>query len=136
MEELLKLPVHRVDPLEASPFKESLSVTVQELSSEISFSELLGAACAPRLLGLDLLPVEIRQQQSQRELFERHWPANGVATLRVETHRLPAGAQVLETTPADLPVRLLPDGRLELRVAKIIPPNGSITVHIRYRQPR
>ncbi len=72
----------------------------------------------------------------ERELFERHWPANGVATLRVETHRLPAGAQVLETTPADLPVRLLPDGRLELRVAKIIPPNGSITVHIRYRQPR
>jgi hypothetical protein len=66
----------------------------------------------------------------------RHWPSAGVGTLRVETYCLPAGAQVVETTPANLPVRLLPDGRLELRTAKIIPPNGSITVRIRYRQPQ
>jgi len=71
----------------------------------------------------------------EREYFMRHWPSAGVATLRIETYRLPAGAQVIETTPADLPVRLLSNGRLELRTAKIIPPNGSITVRIRYSQP-
>ena len=70
------------------------------------------------------------------EHFEQHWPATGVATLRVEIYRLPAGAQVLETTPVDLPRRQLADGRLELRAEKIIPPNGSITVRIRYRQPQ
>jgi hypothetical protein len=69
----------------------------------------------------------------EREFFMRHWPSTGVGTLRVETHRLPAGAQVLETTPANLPTRILPDGRVELRVEKIIPPNGSITVRIRFQ---
>ncbi len=71
----------------------------------------------------------------EREYFMRHWPANGVATLRVETYRLPTGAQVLKTTPADTTRHQLPDGRLELRTTKIIPPNGSITVRIRFRQP-
>ena len=70
----------------------------------------------------------------EREFFMRHWPCTGVGTLRVETYRLPAGAQVLDTTPANLPTRILPDGRVELRVEKIIRPNGSITVFIRFRQ--
>ncbi len=69
IEASLELPVQRVDPLEVSPFRESLSVTAQELSPEVSFSELLGAACAPRLLGLDLLPVEIQIQQARQKLF-------------------------------------------------------------------
>jgi len=68
VETLLELPVYRVDPLEASPLRESLSVTAQEFSTEISFSELLGAACAPRLLGLDLLPLETRWQQAKDAL--------------------------------------------------------------------
>lgn len=71
----------------------------------------------------------------EREYFMRHWPFSGVGTLRVETFRLPAGTQVLETTPADMTARQLPDGRLELRAVKIIPPNGSISVHIRFRPP-
>jgi hypothetical protein len=70
----------------------------------------------------------------KREFFLRHWPSNGVGTLRIETCRLPAGARVLETTPANLPTRVLPDGRVELRVEKNIPPNGSITVRIRFQQ--
>ncbi|MBI3333015.1 MAG: hypothetical protein HYZ93_02865 [Candidatus Omnitrophica bacterium] len=67
----LGIPVHWVDPLEASPFRESLSATAQELSPEASFSELLGAACAPNLLGLDLLPLETRWQQAQEALFRK-----------------------------------------------------------------
>ncbi len=70
LERGLNLPVRRVDPLEASPFRESLAVTAQGLSPEVSFSELLGAACAPKLLELDLLPVEIRQER-ERRLFLR-----------------------------------------------------------------
>jgi len=30
--------------------------------------------------------------------------------------------------------RQLPDGRLELRTQKIVPPGGSITVRIRFQQ--
>ena len=68
MEQHLGIPVQRVDPLEISPFRESLSVTARELSPEVSFTELLGAACAPRMLGLDLLPLEIRRQQAGQQL--------------------------------------------------------------------
>ena len=67
-EQVLGLPVQQVDPLEISPFRESLSVTARDLAPEVSFTELLGAACAPRMLGLDLLPLEIRTQQVQQQL--------------------------------------------------------------------
>ena len=69
LETILELPIRRIDPLEASPFRESLSVTAQELVPEVSFSELLGAACAPRLLELDLLPLEVRRQRDRQLLF-------------------------------------------------------------------
>ena len=71
LERILGLPVHRVDPLEASPFKETLSVTAQELAPEVSFSELLGVACAPRLLELDLLPVEAQWDLARQAFFHR-----------------------------------------------------------------
>ena len=38
IERELGISVRRVDPLESSPFRESLSVTVQEFSSEVSFA--------------------------------------------------------------------------------------------------
>ena len=69
------------------------------------------------------------------EYFQQHWPATGAATLRIDTYRLPAGARVLETVPADMTRRQISDGRLQLRTHKIIPPNDSITVRIRFRQP-
>lgn len=71
LEVLLELPIRRIDPLERSPFREALSVTVQEFSPEVSFSELLGVACAPRLLGLDLLPIEARWQQVKTALLSQ-----------------------------------------------------------------
>lgn len=69
LEAALELPVHRVDPLERSPFPESLSVVAQGISPEVSFSELLGVACGVRLLGLDLLPTENRISQAKEALF-------------------------------------------------------------------
>ena len=64
----LNLPVLRIDPLESSPLRESLSVTVQELEPEVSFSDLLGTACSPRMLQLDLLPWETQLQRAQERL--------------------------------------------------------------------
>jgi len=70
------------------------------------------------------------------EFSEQHWPANDAATLRVETYCLPAGAEVIETAPADMTQRRLFNGRVELHTQKIIPPGSHIAVHIRYRLPR
>jgi Tfp pilus assembly protein PilN len=67
----LGLPVHTVDPLEASPFRDMLALAAREVAPEISFSELLGVASAPRMLELDLLPVETRHDQLRAGLF-RH----------------------------------------------------------------
>lgn len=69
LEAALGVPVHRLDPLESSPFRDSLSVAVQEFSSEISFSDLLGVVCAPGLLKLDLLPLETRWKQAREQMF-------------------------------------------------------------------
>jgi len=59
----LGLPIHAVDPLETSPFGDMLAVAVREAAPEVSFSELLGVASAPRMLELDLLPEETRHDQ-------------------------------------------------------------------------
>ena len=71
LEATLGLPVHRVDPLEASPFKDTLAVTVQDVAPEVSFSELLGVVCAPRLLELDFLPLETRWEQARASVFQQ-----------------------------------------------------------------
>lgn len=57
LEASLGLPVERVD------LPQGLS------SMEVSFTELLGAVCAPRLLGLDLLPMEVRERQTKQALL-------------------------------------------------------------------
>ena len=69
LETTLGLPVHHVDPLEVSPFKNTLAVTLHDMAPEISFSELLGVVCAPRLLELDLLPLETRLGQARQSVF-------------------------------------------------------------------
>ena len=88
LETALELPVRRVDPLERSPFREALSVTAQELSPEVSFSELLGVVCAPRLLELDLLPQEIRLERMRSKLA---WEWRKTAALAVAALFLVAG---------------------------------------------
>ena len=76
-----------------------------------------------------------RLNDGEFEFVERHFPGiPGAAALRRETYPVPAGAQVLETAPPDMNRRQLPDGRIELRTRKIIPPDGNITVRIRFQQ--
>jgi beta-lactamase regulating signal transducer with metallopeptidase domain/HEAT repeat protein len=61
-----------------------------------------------------------------------HWPATDQPTRRVETYLLPAGAELISTTPEDMQ-RRTKDGRTELHVEKMIPAAGSITTAFQYR---
>ena len=71
LEATLGLPVHRIDPLERSPFRDALALAAKELVPEISFSDLLGVVCVPRLLDLDLLPLETRLGQARQAAFRQ-----------------------------------------------------------------
>ena len=62
-----------------------------------------------------------------------HTPGGNAPTRRVEIFRLPHGAELLETTPADLPHHVLEDGRVEILVDTIIPTGGSLLTEFRYR---
>jgi len=66
------------------------------------------------------------------EYAMRHWPAAEGRTRRIEVHRLPAGATLLDKEPGDLHQRVR-DGRLELFVDRLIPPGDSIEVIYHYR---
>jgi hypothetical protein len=68
------------------------------------------------------------------QYYMRHSPAAGQPTQRVETYLLPAGAELISTTPKDIEKRTK-DGRIELHVEKMIPPDGSITTSFQYRVP-
>ncbi len=61
-----------------------------------------------------------------------HSPAYGGDTHRVEVHRLPAGAILLDKQPADL-AETMNAGRIELQIDRMIPPGGSLEVSYRYR---
>lgn len=60
LERELGCAVHRVDSAEQSFLKDSVRGLIRELGQEISFSDLLGAACGVQSLSLDLLPLESR----------------------------------------------------------------------------
>ena len=64
----------------------------------------------------------------------RHSPAVDEPTQRVETYLLPAGAELISTTPDDMG-RQTKDGRIEPHVEKMIPTGGSITTSFWYRMP-
>lgn len=72
LEAALELPVQRVDPTEGGPLRESLRSVLQAVQPELTFSDLLGAALSPRLLELDLLPVENRLERA-RQALTREW---------------------------------------------------------------
>jgi RNA polymerase sigma factor (sigma-70 family) len=63
-----------------------------------------------------------------------HSPEYNGDTHRIEVHRLPAGAVLLEKHPADL-AQTVNDGQIELRIDKMIPPGDSLEVSFRYRLP-
>jgi len=73
----------------------------------------------------------VKQRDDKFTYYMRHFPG-GRQTRRIEVYTLPAGAELLQTTPADMPRREV-DGRIQLFVEKMIPPKGSITTAFKYR---
>ncbi|MCK4564086.1 MAG: hypothetical protein KAU94_05395, partial [Verrucomicrobia bacterium] len=61
-----------------------------------------------------------------------HTPGGNVPIRRVEIFRLPKGAGLLETTPADLPHHMR-NGQIEILVDTVIPIGGSLLTEFRYR---
>ena len=66
------------------------------------------------------------------EYSMRHRPLSQYRTRRIEWHRLPPGACLLEKQPNDLHERVR-DGRLELFIDRLIPPGDSLEIAYRFR---
>jgi hypothetical protein len=64
--------------------------------------------------------------------YMKHHPSTGSKTRRIETYLLPAGAKLISAKPANFK-KQVKDGRLELKVDKVIEPGGSITTEIVYK---
>lgn len=74
----------------------------------------------------------IADQADTYRYYMTHSPSTGQPTLRIESFLLPPGAEVLSMFPAEMQ-RGEKDGRIELRVEKVIPANGSMTTSFTYR---
>jgi hypothetical protein len=102
-----------------------------KLNKPVAPGELLVYSSDSSMAGL------IKPVRGKKGVFEyrmQHWPNAGQPTRRIEIYRLPAGAKVVQTTPANMP-RRVKDGRTELYVEKLIPAGGSILTVIRYELP-
>jgi hypothetical protein len=64
--------------------------------------------------------------------YMTHSPATGVPTLRIEEYLLPEGAELLSTLSDDM-VQSEKDGRIVLRVEKVIPAGGNLTTSFKYK---
>jgi HEAT repeat protein len=64
--------------------------------------------------------------------FMAHSPGTNKPTRRIETYRLPEGAELVSTTPKDMAHRTK-DGRIELYIEEMIPIGGNITTAFQYR---
>jgi hypothetical protein len=66
--------------------------------------------------------------------FMVHSPAADQPVLRIETYLLPKDAVFISTSTPDIQ-KTEKDGRIELRVEKVVPANGSITTEFQYQLP-
>ncbi|GAG41662.1 unnamed protein product, partial [marine sediment metagenome] len=64
--------------------------------------------------------------------FMNHYPAAGQPVLRIETYLLPENAIFLSTSTPELQ-KTQKDGRIELRVEKVIPTDGSLMTEFQYK---
>jgi len=64
--------------------------------------------------------------------FMVHSPSAGQPVLRIETYLLPEDAVFISTSTPDIQ-KTEKDGRIELRVEKVVPANGSITTEFQYK---
>jgi hypothetical protein len=74
----------------------------------------------------------IADQADTYRYYMTHSPNAGQPVLRIEHYLLPEGAELLSTFPEDLQ-RGEKDGRIELRVEKVIPAHGSMTTSFTYK---
>ncbi len=100
-----------------------------EFNEPIGPGEVIEYSHEGRLTGLI---SEAPGSQGEFIYHLRHWPSAGEVTRRVDTFLLPAGAELISTTPEDME-RREKDGRIELHVEKMIPAGDSITTSFRYR---
>jgi tetratricopeptide (TPR) repeat protein len=75
---------------------------------------------------------KVSGSSSEFQYHMNHRPGGNVPTRRVEIFRLPKGAELLETTPANLPYHLR-NGQVEIFVDTVIPAGGSLLTGFRYR---
>ena len=67
--------------------------------------------------------------------YTTHSPGSGVPTLRIEEYLLPEGAELLSTLSKEI-TQSAKDGRIVLRIEKVIPAGGSLTTSFKYRLDR
>ena len=61
-----------------------------------------------------------------------HSPGSGMPTLRIEEYLLPEGAELISTLSEDM-IQNVKDGRIMLRIKKVIPAGGSLTTSFKYK---
>jgi hypothetical protein len=66
------------------------------------------------------------------EYSMNQWPGYQGVTHRIELHRLPPGAELIDKSPDDLNVEQV-GNHIELRIDRRIPPGGNLEVRYRYR---
>jgi len=77
----------------------------------------------------------IRHVPDSKDIFRYfmvHSPMAGQPVLRIETYLLPEDAVFISTSTPDIQ-KIEKDDRIELRVEKVVPANGSITTEFQYQ---
>ncbi|MCP4640193.1 MAG: tetratricopeptide repeat protein, partial [bacterium] len=92
----------------------------------------------PMLLGSDVRVYRlVRPVPGETDTFEyklTHYPSANVPTRRIERYRLPEGAKLVLLQPKELVQRVV-NGRTEFGRDEIVPVDGGVTTHFRYRLP-
>lgn len=73
----------------------------------------------------------IREGSDTFRYYMTHSPATNVPTLRIEEYLLPAGAELISTLSEMEQTEK--DGRIRLRVEKVIPAGGNLTTSFKYK---
>ena len=76
--------------------------------------------------------IKATDEQGVFEYNMKHWPAYNGITRRIERHRLPPGAVLIEKSPDDLIEEKVGD-HIELHIDRQISPGGNIEIRYRYR---
>jgi tetratricopeptide (TPR) repeat protein len=74
----------------------------------------------------------VANEKDTYRYYMTHSPATGQPTLRIEEYVLPEGAQLLSALSEDM-AQSVKDGRIMLRIEKVIPAGGSLTTSFKYR---